>query len=116
MSELVHVKPSPVATQSMPMRFAARCSPNCALPIVMNWTTATRMLRPDARVMTRQAALDLPLPWRVLTMTRPLVFRALRMPVSMDVRSVGGATVLLAIGLEYDFQADARVPGRAGAT
>ena len=29
---------------------------------LMNWTTATRILRPQARVITPQAALDLPLP------------------------------------------------------
>ena len=69
------MKPSPMARTSMSIFLAARCSPKLAVVCLMNWSMMTFMSRPQARSITPMAAVVLPLPVPVFTMTRPLLMR-----------------------------------------
>src|SRR5215470_1951536 len=63
------LKPSPMVHHSTPGLLAERSSPTLHLPDFMNWTTHTRQPRAIARIAVPKAAVDLPLPSPVFTMT-----------------------------------------------
>src|SRR5262245_65046445 len=63
------VKPSPTVHHSTPSRFADCSSPTFQRPDLTNWMTQTVQPRVTARMTVPKAAVDLPLPSPVLTMT-----------------------------------------------
>src|SRR5258706_2067616 len=64
-----HVKPSPRIHHSMPRLVDALCSPTFHLSDFRNWMTQTRQPRATARNAVPNAAVDLPLPSPVFTIT-----------------------------------------------
>jgi len=64
----------------MPMRSAAFSSPVCRFSFLMNCTIPTLISRPQARIISPRAAVVLPFPSPVLTITRPRVSPSLSAP------------------------------------
>src|SRR5262249_49514989 len=64
-----HVNPSPIVHHSTPSRFADCSSPTRQRPDLTNCTTQTDQPRATARITVPNAAVDLPLPSPVLTIT-----------------------------------------------
>ena len=67
----LHVKPSPIALTVIPIFWAARCSPKFAVVCLMNCSMTTFISRPQARKRTPIAAVVLPFPLPVFTITNP---------------------------------------------
>src|SRR3989441_10484464 len=66
---LSHVNPSPIVSHAMPKLLAAFSSPTFQLPDLTNWMTQTVQPRATARIAVPKAAVDLPFPSPVFTMT-----------------------------------------------
>ena len=79
----------------MPSFSAAICSPYIDLSFLMNCTAHTFMPRPQARNMMPNAAVLLPLPMPVLTMTSPFRLTGRSGDGVLAVRAVG----IVAIGV-----------------
>src|SRR5689334_17816691 len=71
MFSVSQVKPSPSGVISTPSCRAATCSPYSVAALLMNCSIATRIPRPDARSRMPSAAVVLPFPSPVLTMSSP---------------------------------------------
>src|SRR5712664_4413274 len=69
------LKPSPTVHHSTPRRVAASRSPTFHRSDLMNWITQTFQPRATARSAVPNAAVDLPLPSPVLTITMDDAFR-----------------------------------------
>src|ERR1700720_421612 len=88
---LSHVKPSPIVSHSMPRLVAAFSSPTFHFPDLTNWMTLTFQPRAAPRIAVPKAAVDLPLPSPVFTIT---------IEVALVVASAGPLT-----GTSFDFTA-----------
>src|ERR1700680_2636920 len=73
-----HVKPSPIVHHSTPSLTADFCSPTFHFSDLRNWMTQTFQPRATARSTVPKAAVDLPLPSPVLTITTDGTFLVAR--------------------------------------
>jgi hypothetical protein len=108
------VKPSPMVCHSTrsPKHSSARRSPVCQAPL-MNCTTPTRQSFPSARSRRPNAAVDLPLPGPVWTISRPLEAMvleatsasctALRLAILAAWRRASGLASLMAAGVRRNW-------------
>src|ERR1700736_6001087 len=105
-----HVNPSPIVHHSTPRLVAAFCSPTFHFSDLRNWITHTFQPRATARMTVPNAAVDLPLPSPVLTITTEGAFRVARAGASVGT-SAGRTSTPAPVPARDGFESVSR-PGR----